>query len=585
MSTSARRALGGAALLAIALLAWAGSDAARRTFWTTVDEPYHVTEARGLVLGQGLASHPEQGTLFKLLTAAPLADEVPVRSIDDVRRGRVGFPLVFAGLVLAAGLWVMARSGAALGLATAALLALDPSLRGHGALVKSDVLITATLVATAALLDTGLRARGKARAPLLLAAGLACGLALLSKASGFALLPLLLAAGLVRGGGERRREPVTRRAALLAALFVLPALLTFAAVQETAWRSVPRSEIARSIETLYRGVPAEKAVRRAEDLPKGLGAWVAGVTYLSERGAPGKWCNYLFGRVSGGGFPLYYVVAIALKLTTATVLYVVLAPGLLALALARSGPLRRRRLSRLARSRAGLPLLLGAGYLGLFSAGNVDTGVRYVFPATAFLLVAAAGAVRTVPAARGRRAAALLAVVLLSGAEAWAYRGREISFGNLLAGGPHGLRAALSDSNVEWGQEQGKLFDRVRKGDLGRVGVVTLGLDWPEARRAGVAAWMSRPDDAAVDTVFVSTFYRDLAHALARYDEGLRYPWIAYVRSWLVPLVLTLESRAASVEPFGDGYLLLRLKPPPARLVPPGPGPAAPPRAPEKATP
>ena len=58
-------------------------------------------------------------------------------------------------------------------------------------------------------------------------------------------------------------------------------------------------------------------------------------------------------------------------------------------------------------------------------------------------------------------AAVLASVVLAAGAESVARMGHEISFGNLLCGGPAGVPAILSDSNVDWGQEQGLLFDRV----------------------------------------------------------------------------------------------------------------------------
>jgi hypothetical protein len=112
---------------------------------------------------------------------------------------------------------------------------------------------------------------------------------------------------------------------------------------------------------------------------------------------------------------------------------------------------------------------------------------------------------------------------------------------------------------VDWSQEQGKVFDRVRRGDLGRVGIVALVLDESEARAAGVTAWVDRPD-VPVDTIFFSRHLLDLAGAIERSREP--WPKFTWLRGWLPPLAHGIEARARSVEPFGDAYLMFRLKAP-----------------------
>ena len=73
--------------------------------------------------------------------------------------------------------------------------------------------------------------------------------------------------------------------------------------------------------------------------------------------------------------------------------------------------------------------------------------------------------------------------------------------------------------------------------------------------------WFSTPRAGAdLDTVFVSVFFVDLAHALEQNREP--YPRLMYTRSWLTPLVLGLEKRAERIEPFHDTYLLLHLRRP-----------------------
>lgn len=557
MSRGPRRALLALAFLLLAALAVLGADEARRRLSPTADEPDHVAQARFVRDGGDVPPKLEQPGLLLVLAGSALppgpASPVP----EEVRAARRPFPFLFGALVLVSGAWAWRRSGAAAGLSVAALLLLDPTLRGHGALVKTDVPVALFLVASAAALDLGLSAVRKRRVLLLCASGAAYGLALATKASAAAFLPLFLLAALL---GLRSRPRPGGTLPLLASLF-LPAIGVLLLVQTAAFRSVPRDSLRAATARMFRTMPepAPARDRLVDSGPKGLAAWVSGADYLRRRGRPGKWLNYLNGEIRGEGSLLYYPVALAVKLPVAVLLLVLGAPAAFLVARSRAGPGRGRRLLRLAGARAALPGALALGWVALMAAAPINIGVRYVLPAVAFLVVAAAGALVTSVRSRRLRSIVLSALVLGAGAEALAFRGREISFGNVLAGGPAGVRRVLTDSNVEWGQEQERMFARASAGDLGRVSVVAPYVDAELARRAGVA-WISRPGEAQ-DAVFVSTFAWDLAHALARWDEGKRFPWIAYVRSWMVPLVLGLEERALSVEPFGDGYLLLRLRP------------------------
>ena len=107
---------------------------------------------------------------------------LPPRLIDETRAGRRLFPFVFAGLVLVTGLWGARRAGAWAGLAAAALVALDPTVRGHAPLVHNDVLLAFLLVLSGFLLDSVPRV-GRGRFLLIVAAGGAYGLAIAAKYS------------------------------------------------------------------------------------------------------------------------------------------------------------------------------------------------------------------------------------------------------------------------------------------------------------------------------------------------------------------------------------------------------------------
>ncbi len=549
-----------AGLLLIALAAWAGADAGRRSFWTTTDEAVHVASARELRSGPGLVSNVEHPVLMKVLAAASLPAERLPHDVDETRAARRLFPPLFALLVFAAGAWTARRSGAVAGLAVALLLALDPSLRGHGALVTSDVLVTLLVVAAAAALDAAGRTRRGPDRRWLVAGGVLYGLGMASKysAAPFLLPFLLLAIPRLRSG--RPGVLPTLKSAVLFAGF---ALGTLAAVQAAAFATTSDEAFRAGLAAQFQGLPQETAARTlAERLPKWAAAYGAGLLFVEGVAGPGERFNYFLGDVSGRGFPGYFPVALAVKLPAATVLALVAAPLLALAASVAAGEARRRRLRRLLAARAFLPAALGLAWLAAAALSNVNIGARHVFPCVPLFLVAASSAFATLLRHR-RRAGTLLAaaVVLLAAAEALPRLGREISFGNVFAGGNAGLPRVLSDSNVDWGQEQGKLFARVRRGDLGRVGVVAVWVDEEAGRAAGLAGQVFRPD-APVDAVFFSRHLWDLVPGLERSPET----WSKFVwaRGWLLPVRRGLEARATSVEPFGDAYVLLRLRPPAA---------------------
>ncbi|MCM3876173.1 MAG: phospholipid carrier-dependent glycosyltransferase [Thermoanaerobaculia bacterium] len=578
-----------ATLAAIALLALFGAEAARFSLWTTSDEPAHLAAARAWRHGPGMVSNFEHPVLMKLFAGAFLPREKPAMEIEETRAGRAPMAFIFLGLALVTGLLGRALAGNAAGLAAAALVATEPTLRGHGALVQSDVLVTFFFVAAALTLERAARAAGGMRAARvwLGATGVLYGFAMASKYSAFPFLAvfamfamLRLAAGSTgrfsskvneRGAGRSKRADDSTRAggrprslhflrdslrALPNVLLFLavPALVTLFLIQSLALAGTSDDAFRAAIAREFKELPQERAaVSLARTYPKAVAAYGAGLLFVQGVAGPGERFNYFFGEVSGKGHPLYFPVALGVKLTTATVL-AMLASLLVALILLVREPRRRRILA----ARAWLPAALGGAYLAAACASNVNIGVRHALPAVPFLLVAAAGAGRALLARRPRAfRAALAAVVFLAAGESAFRLGREISFGNFLAGGPAGIPAILSDSNVDWGQEQGQVYGRVRRGDLGRVGLTSLIVDESGARAVGIAGQAMSPD-APVDTVFFSRFLWDTAAAIEKNTEA--WPKFVWLRGWLPRLRHGLESRAISVEPFGDAQLLLRLR-------------------------
>jgi hypothetical protein len=545
-----------AALAAIALLALLGAEAARFSLWTTSDEPAHLAAAREWRHGPGMVSNFEHPVLMKLLAGVFLPLEKPAMEIDETRAGRAPMPFVFAGLALVTGLLARTFAGNAAGLAAAALVAIEPTLRGHGALVQSDVLVTFFLVAAALALE--LAARGGKRT-MLIASGVLYGFAMASKYSAFPFLAVFAVVAAIRLSAGSFSSKVKRGAALVAsalATLLLVQLLAFAGTSDFAFQE--------GITRAFAELPQQHAAAAlARTLPRAIAAYGAGLLFVQGGAGPGERFNYLFGEVTGKGHALYFPVALGIKLTTATVLLVLAA-------LFAAGVLFRRgaRARRVLGARALLGGALGGAYLLAACASNVNIGVRHALPVVPFAVAAAAGVMRTLFRRRRDFAVALAAVVVAGSVEAALRFGREISFGNLLAGGPAGIPAILSDSNVDWGQEQGRLFERVRRGDLGRVGIVTLIVDESGARAVGILGQVTGPD-ADVDTVFFSRFLWDLSTAIEKNNET--WPKFVWLRGWLPPLRKGLEARAVSVEPFGDTQILMRLRQAPATGSPPGP--------------
>src|SRR5664280_219668 len=169
-----------AALAAIALLALLGAEVARFSLWTTSDEPAHLAAAREWRYGPGMVSNFEHPVLMKLVAGISLPREKPAMEIDETRAGRAPMPFVFAGLVLVTGLLARALAGDAAGLGAAALVAVEPTLRGHGSLVQSDVLVTFFLVAAALALEYAARSGSRGT---LLVSGVLYGFAMSAKYS------------------------------------------------------------------------------------------------------------------------------------------------------------------------------------------------------------------------------------------------------------------------------------------------------------------------------------------------------------------------------------------------------------------
>ncbi|MGZ6989236.1 MAG: ArnT family glycosyltransferase, partial [Thermoanaerobaculia bacterium] len=462
-----------AALVAVALLALLGAEIARLSLWTTADEPAHLAAAREWRYGAGMVSNFEHPVLMKVLAGLTLPREKPAMEIEETHAGRTLMPFLFAGLAVVTGLLTRALAGDATGLAAAALIAFEPTLRGHGTLVQSDVLVTFFLVAAALALEYA--ARSGARRTLV-ACGVLYGFAMAAKYSAVPFLAVFTLVALLRFASGKagrfslkvnREEAVGRagvaravasradrsspskkkrhrdtlrvssaqtgaRSSLLPflrhslrtlpsvlAFFVGPALVTLFLIQFLAFAGTSNAAFRAGLAEAFRGLPQEHAaLALARAFPKSIAAYGAGMLFVQGGAGPEQRFNYLFGEISGTGHRLYFPVALGIKLTTATVLLVLAALAVAGVLLAQGG--RRRRLLA---ARAFWPASLGGAYLLAACASNLNIGVRHALPVVPFAIAASMGAMRTLLRRRRPFAIALVAVVLAAGAESAARMG------------------------------------------------------------------------------------------------------------------------------------------------------------------
>jgi hypothetical protein len=451
------------------------NSAVRQT--PTIDEPVYVATATDYLHEHRLRYNPEHPPLGKLLIAAGVAVADPhyapkrtgtqwavgrrllYESGNDPWRLMLWARLPVIVLTLLCGLVVFAfardLAGGAGGLAALALYAFSPDVIAHGSLATLDA-PAAGFVLTSVWLVWRARRRPVRYLP---PAGAAVGAAVATKMSALPAVPVLMALAAVsvvaaersgpvswwprpvsrpvsRPAGGRRRVP----AALVGAVVV--AVVAVAVVWAAYLAVDPRLRFSPA-----EPVPAVAGLRgRLVELLPVPPAYRAGM--LVQFGLEDQhWRSYLFGRLYTGS--LWYYLPAALLVKTPL--------GLLALGVA--GAVAVVALGRL---RPAAPYLLvpPAVLLAAAMTGARDLGTRYVLFVPMFLAVAAACAVTLRRRGSGLLAGALVAFAAVSSLRTFPY---YLPYSNEAFGGPAHTHRLLHDSNVDWGQDLGRLADRLRE--------------------------------------------------------------------------------------------------------------------------
>jgi 4-amino-4-deoxy-L-arabinose transferase-like glycosyltransferase len=426
----------------------------------TIDEPIYVGTAVVYQQQHSLRYNPEHPPLGKLVIATGLAfADVhldPAFVGDQSQLGRhvlyesgndparllllARLPVIVLTLLFGLVVFLFARdlAGPVGGSAALALYAFSPDVIANGSLATLDVPV-AGFVLTSVWLLWRARRRPVRYLPL---AGLALGAALATKMSALAAVPVLLLLVVLSVrcarrtgdfGSARFFGPLVAVAGV-ALLAIAVVWISYLAVDpRLRWETPPGLPAVHGLRELVDWLPLPEPYRYGVRVQFGFEDQV--------------WGGFLFGRLYFGSLWYYLPVALLVKTPLGT------------LALGLAGAVVMVVVPRL---RPAAPYVLVPAAVLLLAAmtGSRDLGVRYVVFVPMFLAIAAAGVV----ALRRRwayiAAAVLAGFVAVSSLRTFPY---YLPYSNEAFGGPAQTHLRLHDSNVDWGQDLGRLADRLRQ--------------------------------------------------------------------------------------------------------------------------
>ena len=523
------------------------------TYWANLEHPPLLKLVAGLSAGLSGARPPRLPEPFQFRTAETPHAFLHANAIPQAKllgAARRPFPLLLAALVLVAAGAATRAAGPLAGLGAALLLAFEPTLVAHAAYVHTDVgaalgYLSTVLAADAALRRPSLRAWA--------GTGLLLGVSLAAKFTAVFLVPILLvlvlARLLVRSRSEGRLPAAPLGGLALACGTAAVVLLGTYAI---AMRHMPAASAERSAKLFLSGrLVSPAAIERVASLSRlcpPAGHYAAGLAGIAEQNRRGGGVNVLRGEVSVDGFPSYFFVAFLVKSSLGFLGALLLSAGLVAARRVRAGF-------------GALVVLLPPVIVFLSSiASSYNIGVRHVLPAVPFLAVGAAVAiVRGLP--RGAAAPALLGLGLLQAVETLAVHPHEVSFFNRASGGPAEGHLWLNDSNLDWGQDLGRLARELeRRRERGEVTVAYFGggsprHELPSARLFDAATAPLTPGLYAVSSYLLSAG----PELMALRGDAARSAGYARLRR-------VLSERAVPEGRVGYSILLYRL---PEKRIPP----------------
>jgi predicted membrane-bound dolichyl-phosphate-mannose-protein mannosyltransferase len=407
----------------------------------TWDEAIHILSGYQYVKRGDLRLNPEHPPFGKMLNALPLlafnlnipddpqawkmndqvalgteflySNRFPADTILLRARSMTILVTLLFGVALAA--WTRRRFGAPAALAALFFFAFDPNIIAHSRYVTTDMVATVFIFLACVLWAEFLE---ETRTRYLILAGIALGLALVSKFSAAILLPIFLLLSLIR----RWHAPAILSGRHLVRSFLIVIALAAAVIL-----------------IVYAPDPFSRGRIHFSDH-----RWVQGLKLVWGHNRLGHE-SYLLGQISKKGWWYYFPVAFAVKTPVATLAAFGLAICLALLAF------RRRRLGRLS-FRWFAITVPPLAFFATAMAGHIDLGLRHILPVYPFLFVFIAGVLLK----KANTIAVVAVACLLLVESIWIYPD-YLAFFNFASGGPGSGPRYLVDSNIDWGQDMKKL--------------------------------------------------------------------------------------------------------------------------------
>lgn len=350
--------------------------------------------------------------------------------------GRFAVSWFAVATLLLAWFWTRAMFGRAAAAIAAILLAFEPNLLAHGALITTDAALSFGVLASIAAVWFCARGPTWSRAIL---AGLALGAALAAKFSAIILLPILAVLLTLEVLTRRGQVTMARNFARAALLAIVAACVALAFVWGTyGFRSAARpggAPVRFSRADWQPGAPRVlPALLKLHFVPEAYVVGLGQVLLQAESGQP----MFLFGRLYDSGRWFYFPAVLLVKLTL---------PMLLLIALAIVFPWWRGR-GREAMCVA-LPALL---FLGFAMRSKFDIGVRHVLPVIVLLAILAGAAAASWMETRRWAVWTIGAALLFHVATSLHAFPNYMSYANEAWGGPSRAYRQVTDSNTDWGQ-------------------------------------------------------------------------------------------------------------------------------------
>ncbi|BCL32866.1 glycosyl transferase [Streptomyces aurantiacus] len=455
----------------------------------TIDEPVYVATAEVYLKEHSFRYNPEHPPLGKLIIASglvftdarldsgfvgsqtALGRHVLYESGNDPGHLMLYARLPVIVLTLLFGLVVLAfardLTGPAGGLVALALYAFSPDVIANGSLATLDVPAAGFLLTCVWLLWRA-RRRPYFYLPL---AGVALGAATATKMSVLPVIPVLMLLAVLSFQHAGRTQNSDARARVRARMHLV--------AYGVAAAAVGMALVAVAVVWVtYLVVDPRLRWTAPENVPdiRGMRGRVAAWLPFPEAYRDGMrvqfgfeydiWQGFLFGRLYEGS--LWYYLPAALLVKTPLGMLALWTAGAVALLAVR-------------RLRPAVPYVLvpAALLLGVSMNGARDLGVRYAVFMPMFLAVGASA----VTLLRRRPAhwatAALVCFVAVSSLRTYPY---YLPYSNEAFGGPSKTHLRLHDSNVDWGQDLGRLADHLRRHHPGeRVWLVHKGAGVPSS--------------------------------------------------------------------------------------------------------